>query len=254
MSQPCPPVLTLRHILSSVFCQPINFYWGPWLDMNRSGTLTPECMETAWTFLTFLWMYTTDPSLALHLFTLRFANREIQTLLRPQRNLSGDASEGRGFLPQGGGHLFENLLQAFSPTSKTHSRSRPSYSYQPPSYHQYHPPPSYAPPPQPEPIQEEPVQVVLKGQHALSDSFSPSVDYIFTKSWSIIWRWKSKCHTGIQIETTPAPNDENPAFKFANKTSMNLDGSGYALTLLLVGEQNFLYPKMCQDLKQVHFF
>ena len=33
---------------------------------------------------------------------------------------------------------------------------------------------------------------------------------------------------------------------------MNLDGSGYALTLLLVGEQNFLYPKMCQDLKQVH--
>ena len=171
MSQPCPPVLTLRHILSSVFCQPINFYWGPWLDMNRSGTLTPECMETAWTFLTFLWMYTTHPSLALHRFTLRFANREIQTLLRPQRNLSGDASEGRGFLPQGGGHLFENLLQAFSPTSKTHSRSRPSYSYQPPSYHQYHPPPSYAPPPQPEPIQEEPVQVVLKGQHALSDSF-----------------------------------------------------------------------------------
>ena len=81
---------------------------------------------------------------------------------------------------------------------------------------------------------------------------SPSVDYIFTKSWSIIWRWKSKCHTGIQIETTPPPNGENPAFKFANKTSMNLDGSGYALTLLLVGEQNFLYPKMCQDLKQVH--
>ena len=35
---------------------------------------------------------------------------------------------------------------------------------------------------------------------------------------------------------------------------MNLDGSGYALTLLLVGEQNFLYPKMCQDIKQVHLF
>ena len=83
---------------------------------------------------------------------------------------------------------------------------------------------------------------------------SPSVDYIFTKSWSIIWRWKSRCHTGIQIETTPAPNGENPAFKFANKTSMNLDGSGYALTLLLVGEQIFLCPKMCQDLKQVHLF
>ena len=44
---------------------------------------------------------------------------------------------------------------------------------------------------------------------------------------------------GIQIETTPAPpgsDGENPAFKFANKTSMNLDGSGYALTLLLVGK------------------
>jgi len=44
---------------------------------------------------------------------------------------------------------------------------------------------------------------------------------------------------GIQIETTPAPpgsDGENPAFKFANKTSMNLDGSGYALTLLLVGQ------------------
>ena len=105
-----------------------------------------------------------------------------------EKPLSGDDSEGRGFLPQGGGNLFENLLQAFSPTSKTHSRSRPSYSYQAPSYHQYHPPPSYAPPPQPEPIQEEPVQVVLKGQHALSDSFSPSVDNIFTKSFTIIWR------------------------------------------------------------------
>ena len=47
---------------------------------------------------------------------------------------------------------------------------------------------------------------------------------------------------GIQIETTPAPpgsDGENPAFKFANKTSMNLDGSGYALTLLLVGKTLF---------------
>ena len=44
---------------------------------------------------------------------------------------------------------------------------------------------------------------------------------------------------GIQIETTPSPlssRGDNPAFKFANKTAMNLDGPGYALTLLLVGQ------------------
>merc|ERR1712130_542682 len=81
----------------------------------------------------------------------------------------GNASEGRGFLNQGGANLFENLLEAFSPNSKKrHSRSRPSHSYQPPSYdyqppsYEYHPP-TYNPPP-PEPIREqEPVQVVLKG-------------------------------------------------------------------------------------------
>ena len=91
-----------------------------------------------------------------------------------KENLPGDASEGRGFLSKGG-NLFENLLKAFSPESKkSHSRSRPSYSYQPPSYeyqppsyHQGYHPPSYNPPP-PEPIRdEEPVQVVIKGQHAL---------------------------------------------------------------------------------------
>ena len=44
--------------------------------------------------------------------------------------------------------------------------------------------------------------------------------------------------TAIQA-ATPSPRSADgtkPAFKLANKTSMNLDGPGYALTLLLVGK------------------
>ena len=44
--------------------------------------------------------------------------------------------------------------------------------------------------------------------------------------------------TAVQTGT-PSPRSSDgatkPAFKLANKTSMNLDGPGYALTLLLVG-------------------
>ena len=44
--------------------------------------------------------------------------------------------------------------------------------------------------------------------------------------------------TAVQT-ATPSPRSVDgakPAFKLANKTSMNLDGPGYALTLLLVGK------------------
>ena len=45
--------------------------------------------------------------------------------------------------------------------------------------------------------------------------------------------------TAVQT-ATPSPRSADgarPAFKLANKTSMNLDGPGYALTLLLVGRE-----------------
>ena len=40
---------------------------------------------------------------------------------------------------------------------------------------------------------------------------------------------------GVQQQRARARSGDKPAFKLANKTSMNLDGPGYALTLLLVG-------------------
>ena len=48
--------------------------------------------------------------------------------------------------------------------------------------------------------------------------------------------------TAVQA-ATPSPRSADgarPAFKLANKTSMNLDGPGYALTLLLVGRETLL--------------
>ena len=48
--------------------------------------------------------------------------------------------------------------------------------------------------------------------------------------------------TAIQA-ATPSPRSADgarPAFKLANKTSMNLDGPGYALTLLLVGRETLV--------------
>ena len=39
----------------------------------------------------------------------------------------------------------------------------------------------------------------------------------------------------VQQQRARARSGDKPAFKLANKTSMNLDGPGYALTLLLVG-------------------
>ena len=43
---------------------------------------------------------------------------------------------------------------------------------------------------------------------------------------------------GVQQQRARARSGDKPAFKLANKTSMNLDGPGYALTLLLVGGSN----------------
>ena len=47
--------------------------------------------------------------------------------------------------------------------------------------------------------------------------------------------------TAVQTGS-PSPRSSDgatkPAFKLANKTSMNLDGPGYALTLLLVGTKD----------------
>ena len=44
--------------------------------------------------------------------------------------------------------------------------------------------------------------------------------------------------TAVQASTQrpSSRSGDKPAFKLANKTSMNLDGPGYALTLLLVGD------------------
>ena len=56
--------------------------------------------------------------------------------------------------------------------------------------------------------------------------------------------------TAVQTRS-PSPRSTDgatkPAFKLANKTSMNLDGPGYALTLLLVGMRHFnvLYCPDC---------
>ena len=39
--------------------------------------------------------------------------------------------------------------------------------------------------------------------------------------------------------TTDSPSDRNkPAFSFDNDTTMNLDGPGYALSLLLIGNKS----------------
>ena len=49
--------------------------------------------------------------------------------------------------------------------------------------------------------------------------------------------------TAVQT-ATPSPRSSDgatkPAFKLANKTSMNLDGPGYALTLLLLGRESLV--------------
>ena len=88
-----------------------------------------------------------------------------------------------------------------------HSSLTLGYRPPPPKYH-YQPPPPRQPrttrPPR-QRTSEKPVEVIL---------------------------------TAVQA-STPRPNARSgskPAFKLANKTSMNLDGPGYALTLLLVGK------------------
>ena len=47
---------------------------------------------------------------------------------------------------------------------------------------------------------------------------------------------------GVQQQRARARSGDKPAFKLANKTSMNLDGPGYALTLLLVGGSHIHTP------------
>ena len=48
---------------------------------------------------------------------------------------------------------------------------------------------------------------------------------------------------GVQQQRARARSGDKPAFKLANKTSMNLDGPGYALTLLLVGGSYIHTPR-----------
>ena len=97
----------------------------------------------------------------------------------------------------------------YHPPSPTYSHPRPSYSFQPPP--SYKPHPSYRPPPvyhpTPPTTMQVPVEVVL---------------------------------TGVQVQPPRSSSSQagKPAFKFGNKTSMNLAGPGYALTLLLVGIDN----------------
>ena len=88
----------------------------------------------------------------------------------------------------------------YHPPSPTYSHPRPAYSFQPPP--SYRPPPVYHPTPPTN--MQVPVEVVL---------------------------------TGVQIQPANIPQSQQnkPAFKLSNKTNMNLDGPGYALTLLLVG-------------------
>ena len=85
------------------------------------------------------------------------------------------------------------------------------YRPPPPKYH-YQPPPTRKPPTTRPPRQrtsERPVEVIL---------------------------------TAVQASTQrpSARSGSKPAFKLANKTSMNLDGPGYALTLLLVGDVKYI--------------
>ena len=63
--------------------------------------------------------------------------------------------------------------------------------------------------------------------------------------------------SGLQVlpqSTTDSPNDRNkPAFSFDNDTSMNLDGPGYALSLLLIGKLNLnikiiIYPSFSGEI------
>ena len=50
--------------------------------------------------------------------------------------------------------------------------------------------------------------------------------------------------TGVQVSPSASENQDKPArsssgppaFRFSNSASMNLDGPGYALTLLLLGK------------------
>ena len=137
-----------------------------------------------------------------------------------------DSSTARGFIDDILGRVHKkkkprpkprnNPESSYQPPPPSYSHSRPSYSYQPPPVYQPQPPsyrpppPSYQPPsyqPPPPTTTPAPVQVVL---------------------------------TGIQIQpsTNPTQLNTKPAFKLANKTSMNLDGPGYALTLLLVGNSD----------------
>lgn len=120
-----------------------------------------------------------------------------------------NASTARGFIADILGHVHlkpneklktrNNPNSFYQPPRPSYTPPRPSYNYQPPSL--YQPPSPYYPPPS----TPAPMQVVL---------------------------------TGVQVQpaTNPQPESNKPAFKLANKTSMNLDGPGYALTLLLVGE------------------
>ena len=77
--------------------------------------------------------------------------------------------------------------------------------------------------------------------------------------WFIFIHHKAKTNviSGLQIlpqSTTDSPNDRNkPAFSFDNDTSMNLDGPGYALSLLLIGKLNLnikiiIYPSFSGEI------